>query len=100
MIAWDVYVALAVVFAKAPLDPWKWQVHFGFTANSYDQMRKSIRIIGQIFYTTKHCEFTKHRIHFRFWIQNLLRLDQIGTISIRIHALHLLKEDETNSVTK
>ena len=23
---------------------WKWRFHFGFTANSYDQMRKSIRI--------------------------------------------------------
>ena len=53
MIAWDVYVALAVVVPKGPLYPWKWQFHFGFTANSYDQMRKSIRIIGQIVYSRK-----------------------------------------------
>ena len=40
------------------------------------------------------------RIYFRFRIQNLLRLDQIGTFSIGIHQLHLLKNDETNPVTK
>ena len=42
----------------------------------------------QIVYTTKHCEFARHRIHFRFRIQNLQRPDQIGTFSIRIHALY------------
>ena len=35
-------------------------------ANSYDPMRKSIGQIGQILYTRKHCEFTRHWIHFDF----------------------------------
>ena len=54
-------------------------------------MRKGIGQIRQILYTTKHCEFTRHWIHFRCRIQNLSRLDQIGNFSIRIPVLHLLK---------
>ena len=42
----DVLVAFAVFVANASYihESDTWQFYFGFTANSYDQMRKSIRI--------------------------------------------------------
>ena len=44
LIARDVFVALSIVVAnKGALHLWKRQFHFGFTANSYDQMQKSIK---------------------------------------------------------
>ena len=56
--------------------------------------------VRQIVHTTKPSEFTRHRIHFRFRIQNLQRFYQIVTFSIRIHLPHLFKNDKTNPVTK
>ena len=43
LIARDVFVALSIVVAKAPYIYERRQFHFGFTANSYDQMQKSIK---------------------------------------------------------
>ena len=51
----DVFVALAIVIAKAALLSWKWQIHFGFTATHMIKCGKVpvSELIGEIVYTTK-----------------------------------------------
>ena len=45
-------------------------------------MRKSIGQIKQIFYTTKHCEFTRHWIHFDFGFRIYRDLTKSATFQL------------------
>ena len=45
-------------------------------------MRKSVGQIGQIFYTTKHCEFTRHWIHFDFGFRIYRDLTKSATFQL------------------
>ena len=72
LIARDVFIALAVVIAKAP---YSHESDRSILVLLQLIMIKCGKVpvsesIGEIVYTTKHCKFTRHRIHFRFRIQN------------------------------
>ena len=86
MIARGVFAALPVVVAKAPYTHESDSSIFALLQTLMIKCGKVSGFAGQIVYTTKQCEFTRHRIHFRFRIQNLQKLYQIDILSSRIQA--------------